>query len=110
MGAVAASNIERPVPVRGFESSREHQNVERMLGAAPHPHALRSDSFDRSGFERDIRALEGRVIVVGEEHALASDGIVGCQLASELGVFYLRFEVNDGLARKGRAALRRPTE
>jgi len=54
------------------------------------------DAIDGGGDEIDVVALQGRVVIARDEDALASEGVVGRELRTQLGIGDLALEVGAG--------------
>ena len=91
--SVSPSNQPARDGVGRSETSAEDNGVDRTLLATLGHDAVCADFHDRIGDQRNVRASQGRVVVVGNQHALAAHYIVGRQLAAQLRVAYLPTQV-----------------
>lgn len=62
--------------IGGLEAGAEDQAIGRVLDAISGDHAVGFDAQHGLGDHLDIAARQRRVIIVGDQHALAADGVV----------------------------------
>ncbi len=72
--------------VEDAEARAEDDRVHFRAAAVGAEHGAAVDCADGAGVQVHIRAGQGRVVVVGEQDALAADGVVGGQLAAQFTV------------------------
>src|SRR4029077_19923616 len=70
-----------------------NQDVNRTLGAIARDDAVLADFGNSFGDEFDVRAIEGGIVIVGNENALAAELITWRERGAHLGVFDVPREV-----------------
>src|SRR5665213_312724 len=92
---VAADDPMRNRQVGGLEARSYHKQVKVDLPSGTSFDCSRSDSLDSVGIELNIRLTKGRVVIVGNEDALAADRVVRGQSLTQIGISDLGFEVRE---------------
>ena len=110
MHAIASDHVHRPTPTRRLEACCIDDDVDRMLAAVFHHDAGRLDASDAAGFERDIRSQQRRIVIIGEQHALAADRVGRREPPAQRFIGNLRRKMIESDARVGVTSLRRPAE
>ena len=104
--AVQTLDRKRRAAFADVEAGGEHDAIQLVLDAVRGADAVRRQPRDRPGDQLGVVFLQGRVIVVGDQHPFAADAEVRGQLPAHPVVFHLVMQVRQAEA-LGHAGQRR---